>query len=69
MPNIGRMKTVTLKTAKRILGKSASKFTDDELLSLINSMEVLAEIYIDTYGSKKQRGVIDSLKLKSENGN
>lgn len=63
---------MTIKTARKLLPVKLKNLTDDEVLKLISELEILSEIFIETFevtGSKKQRGVIDSVELKDENSN
>lgn len=44
---------MTIFQARKILGKSSTKFTDDEIESLINQFSEIANIVTDIIGSKQ----------------
>ena len=51
---------MTVKTARRYLPHRLQNLSDEEIGSLIGQLEVIAEIFIETFesaGSKKQLGV------------
>lgn len=62
---------MTTSEAKRYLPKKYKTLSDDQLISLLDRLEQLAEIIIDLAedGSNKQLGVIDSKSGKGQNGN
>lgn len=63
---------VSLDHARKILGKRAEPLSDSELQNLLENLYILAEVMIDVVeesGSKKQRGVIDSIGRDHDNGN
>lgn len=63
---------MNVKTARKYLPTRLKKLSDEELENMIGQLEILAEIFIDTYeksGSKKQLGVIDSKMQKNDNRN
>lgn len=62
---------ISVTKARRLLGKRAETLSDDEVSSLTNQLELLAEIFIDTFnsnGSKKQLGVIDKKFVQEDDG-
>jgi len=46
--------TMTVEQARKILGKSADEYTDDELLEVINTFVVISDIAIDSYLEKRK---------------
>lgn len=60
-----------ISVARRHLPERLKKLSDEEVISLVNQLELLAELFIETFesaGSKKQRGVIDTSGREDENG-
>jgi len=61
---------MTIKTARKYLPNKFKNLSDEEVLSLVSQLEILAEIFIETFdknGSKKQLGVIDSTSVRQDN--
>jgi len=53
---------MTIKAARKCLPQKLKNLSDEEVASLINQLEILAEILIESFdaaGSKKHIGVID----------
>ncbi len=62
---------MNVRDARRHLPKRLKKLSDEQVIALVNQLEFLAEIFIETFeeaGSKKQRGVIDSVIREGDNG-
>jgi len=45
--------TMTAEEARKIMGKKADKYTDEELLDVINTLTVLSDLAIDSYLKKR----------------
>lgn len=62
---------ITIKQARKILGKQAENFTNEQIEQLLYQLTALAEIAIDSatsQGSNKQLGVLDQLYPEDHNG-
>ncbi len=53
--NIGRMKTLTLKSARKVLGKAAQGVSDDQLQKEIEAATLLKDFFFDTYLKERKK--------------
>lgn len=61
--------TFTIDRARKILGKSSNKYTDEDLASIINNLTGVAEIITSVVGSKTETMGIESLNKKGDHRN
>lgn len=47
---------ISIKEARKLLGKSGNQLSDAQVLEIIHSLSLLARRYFITAGSKKQQG-------------
>lgn len=55
MLNIGRMNTLTLKNARKVLGKSANGVSDEQLQKEIDAATLLKDFFFDSYLKDKKK--------------
>lgn len=63
---------VTIKQARKILGKQSQNFTNEQVEQMLYQLTALAEVVLDSatsQGSNKQLGVLDQLYPEDHNGN
>ena len=51
--------TISVEEARKVMGKEASKYTDNQMVEMVNTLTVLADIAIDSWLAKtpKERKV------------
>lgn len=57
---------MTIERARKILGKSSKKFSDDDIELLINQFYGIAEIMSNMVGSKKTPKGIETVSRKAD---
>ena len=57
---------VSVKEARKILGKEAKQYTDEQIEEIVNLFAAMSDIAIDSYLEKKRQGKFDRQRVNKE---
>lgn len=57
---------VSVREARKILGKAAKQYTDEQIEEIVNLFAAMSDLAIDSYLEKKRQGKLDRQRVDKE---